>query len=148
MDATDILQNHLDRVSMTILQGDWPTYRDGVHLPFHIVSHDESKVVTTEEDLRAGFDQFRATLRSQKVTDFIRLVGAATRLDQDLISGSYLSHLVSHGQRVIQPFRSQMSLRLIGNRWRAVSVTNELANSRWPLVRLQLHPDDDEGPKE
>ena len=31
--------------------------------------------------------------------------------------------------------------RLQGNRWRAASVTNGLANSRWPLVRLELPPE-------
>ena len=142
MDAPETLQAYLDEVSRSVLADDWETYRQCVALPCHIVSHDESKVVSTEDDLRAGFDQFRDTLRINRITDYVRLVDSATMLDRDLISGSYVSHLISHGQRIMPPFRSQMTLRLIGNRWRAAWVTNGLANSRWPLVRLLLHPDE------
>ena len=142
MDAPETLQAYLDEVSRSVLADDWETYRMCVALPFHIVSHDENKVVSTEDDLRAGFDQFCDTLRFNRITDYIRLVESATMLDQDLISGSYVSHLISHGQRIMPAFRSQITLQLSGNRWRAASVTNALANSRWPLVRLQLHPDE------
>lgn len=148
MDAADSFQAYLDEVSRAVLADDWETYRQCIALPCHIVSHDESKVVATEDDLKAGFDQFRDTLRFHKVTDYIRLVETATLLDRELISGSYISHLLAGGQRIMPPFRSQMTLRLIGNRWRAASVTNALANSRWPLVRLALHPDTDlKGPE-
>jgi hypothetical protein len=149
MDASDIFQVYLDMVSHAVMTDDWDTYRGTVHLPCHIVSHDESKVVETVKDLRAGFDQFSQTLRFHRVTDYIRLVEAASQLDADLISGSYVTHLVAGGQRIMPPFRSQMTLRRVGGLWRAVSVTNALANSRWPLVRLALHPDTNpEGPKE
>ena len=149
MDALDIFQVYLDMVSLAVMTDDWATYRCAVHLPCHIISHDESKVVATEEDLRAGFDQFSQALRFHKVTDYIRLVEVASRLDAKLISGSYVTHLISGGQRVIPPFRSQLTLRLFDGQWRAVSITNALANSRWPLVRLALHPDKTpEGPKE
>lgn len=134
---------------MAVLANDWDLYRDAISLPCHIISHDESKVVATVEDLRTGFDQFRATLMAQRVTDYIRLVDTASRLDHDLISGRYYSHVISNGHRLLPPFQSQMTLRLQGNRWRAASVTNALANSRWPLVRLALHPETDpkEGPE-
>ena len=142
MDAAAIVQSYLDEVSAAVLSNDWETYRGGVYLPCHIVSHDVSKVVATEEDLRAGFEQFHSTLTGLHVTDYIRLVESALRLDRELITGSYVSHVLSRGQRVIPPYKSQMTLRLVGNRWRAASVTNPLANMQWPLVRLQLPPDE------
>ncbi len=149
MDAPKILQDYLDEVSLAVLAGNWEAYCDAVQLPLHIVSHDESKVVETDADLKAGFDQFRETLNIQKVTDYIRLVETASRLDPSLICGSYMSHLLAGAQRVMPPFRSQITLRLVGNRWRAASITNALANSRWPLVRMALHPDTDlKGPEQ
>jgi hypothetical protein len=149
MDSRQILQAYLDEVAAAVMAEDWPTYRDSVELPCRIVTHDEDKLVTTEEDLRAGYDVFRDTLRSQRITDYIRLVESASRPGNDLIAGSYTSHLLSGGQRILPPFRSEMTLRLVGNRWRAVSVTNALANSRWPLLRLRIHPDEDpKGPQE
>lgn len=149
MDAAAILQDYLDDVSLLVMAGDYPAYREVMCLPLHIISHDESKVVATEDDLRAGFEMFCQTLKMQKVTDFIRLVEATAELDPTLISGSYVTHLLSGGNRILPPFRNQITLRLEGNRWRAASITNPLANSRWPLVRLALHPDDDpKGPEE
>lgn len=148
MDAHAILQSYLDEVSHAVLTDDWDTYRDSVSLPCHIISHDETKVVATAEDLKSGFELFRDNLQVQKVTDYIRLVESAARMDPDLISGKYTSHILANGQRVLPPFRSQITLRLMGNRWRATSISNVLANSRWPLVRLALHPETDpkEGP--
>lgn len=149
LDASDIFQVYLDAVSLAVMTDDWATYRCAVHLPCHIVSHDENKVVATEPDLRAGFDQFRQMLKYHQITDYIRLVEGATQLDAELISGSYVTHLIAGGQRIMPPFRSQMTLRRIAGHWRAVSVTNALANSRWPLVRLALDADKTpEGPKE
>ena len=139
-DAARILQSYLDAVAQTVMNDDWETYRDAVSLPCHVISHNESKVVATEEDLLLGFTQFRDTLRFQRVTDYIRLVETASLLDRDLLSGGYVTHLLVRGHRILDPFRSQITLRLQGNRWRAVSVTNGLANSRWPLIRLELPP--------
>jgi hypothetical protein len=138
MDSAAILQSYLDEVSIATLRADWETYRAAIALPCAVISHDESKIISTEDDLRAGFDTFTGTLRALHVTDYIRLVEQATRLDHDLISGSYMSHLIAGGQRVLAPYRSIMTLRLVGNRWKAASITNGLANSRWPLIRLQL----------
>lgn len=149
MHATDILQTYLDEVSRDVLADDWNSYRDGICLPCHIISHDESKVVTTVEDLKAGFDMFRDTLRAQRVTDYIRLVESAQQLDRTLIAGRYVTHLIAGSHRLMPPFWSDMTLRLVGNTWRAASVTNALANSRWPLVRLELNPGPNlEGSKE
>jgi hypothetical protein len=149
MDSRQILQAYVDEVVVAVMAEDWPIYRDCVCLRCRFVTHDEAKLVETEEDLRAGYDLFRNTLQSQRITDYIRLVESASRLGGDLIAGSYTSHLHSGRQRILPPFRSEMTLRPVGNRWRAVSVTNALANSRWPLVRQRLHPDEDpKGPQE
>lgn len=136
MEAAALLQAYLDEVSIAVLADDWITYRRGICLPCAVISHSESKVITTEADLKAGFVSFRDTLRAQRVTDYIRLVDRATLLDPQLISGFYMSHLISGGHRIVAPFQSLMTLRLVGNRWCAASITNGLANSRWPVTRL------------
>jgi tRNA(His) 5'-end guanylyltransferase len=141
MDSSQILQEMLDDTAAAVMTDDFDRYRARISLPCHIVSHDENKVVLTDDDLRAGFVQWRELLRSQRVTDYIRLVESAARLDQTLISGKYVSHILAGGQRVMPPFKTQIILRLEGNQWRAASITNGLANSRWPLVRLAVHPD-------
>lgn len=140
MDSSAILQSYLDDVAAALLADEWGAYRRRICLPCAVISHDETKLVTTEEGLRLGYEIFRDIFRSQHVTDYIRLADQAFRLDVDLISGSYVSHVIAGGHRVIAPYRSVLTLRLEEGVWRAASVTNGLANSRWPLVRRTLLP--------
>ena len=134
MDAPTLLQSYLDDVATAVMQGDWSSYESRICLPFYLITHTANLTVATEVDLRKGFDAFRETLKLQHITDYIRLVETASQLDPDLITGQYMTHLLAGGQRVIAPFRSSITLRLIGNHWRAASITNALANSRWPIV--------------
>ncbi len=138
MEAGRILQSYLDRVAVTVMTADWETYADLICMPFHLVTHAGNIEVSTLEKLRQGFDDFRQTLQIQQITDYIRLVDSAAQLDAGLISGRYVSHLLSRGHRVLDPFYSEITLRLEGNQWRAASITNALANSRWPLTVFQL----------
>jgi len=135
-DAESILQTYLDRMADAVMHDDWHDYRAGVILPFHLVTHSANITLATEEDLRATYDGFRQTLQVQRVTDYIRLVQTAKQIENDLISGSYITHLLSGGQRLLDPFTSQITLRRHDDAWRAASITNALSNSRWPLLLL------------
>lgn len=147
-EASGILQTYLDVIATAVMTNDWDTYRLGVIMPFHLVTHVANITVSTEQDLRAGFDTFRQTLLVQRVTDYIRLVESAKRVDEDLITGGYTTHLLSGGHRLLDPYASQITLRRQEGAWRAASITNALANSRWPLL-LNSHPSisPDKGPK-
>lgn len=138
MQAAAILQTYLDEIAAAVMAGDFAAYRAGVVLPFHLVTHTANLTVSTEAELHDGFTSFHGMLRSQKVTDYIRLVESAQSLDPDLITGRYVSHLISGGMRVLDPFHSQITLRHVGGRWCAASITNALANSRWPLLMPSL----------
>ena len=133
MDAPTHLQTYLDDVASAVMQDDWPRYEARICLPFHLVTHTANLTIATETELRKGFEAFQETLKSQHITDYIRLVETASQLDPDLITGQYMTHLLAGSQRIIAPFRSSITLRLIGNQWRAASITNALANSRWPI---------------
>ncbi len=132
MQAPQILQLYLDEISAAVLRGDYAAYRARVCLPYQLVSHLGSQHLTTEAELRQGFDRFVEVLRIRRITDYVRLVEGAERLDDALLTGRYITHLMAGAQRVIPPFRSAISLRLDGARWCGASVTNPLANSRWP----------------
>ncbi|TGD44346.1 hypothetical protein EEB11_06630 [Pseudotabrizicola sediminis] len=134
MQAATILQSHLDDMAAAIMAKDFAAYLNGVVLPLHLVTHDENMSIVTEEDLRDGFDSFCEMLRSQRTTDYIRLVDSAQLLSPDLITGRYTTHVIAGATRVFDPFVSQTSLRRAGGRWRAASITNSVARSRWPLL--------------
>jgi hypothetical protein len=138
-DAVAILQTYLDDVTRAVLKRDWNGYRATVALPFHMITHAGTVALETEADLRDNYDGFMQTMQLQRVTDYIRLAQSASQLDKDLITGSYVTHLLSGGQRLLDPFTSQITLRRDGDTWRAVSVTNALSMSRWQVL-LQSRP--------
>lgn len=133
MPAMQLLQSYLDQIGTAVLVGDWDTYRAHVELPFTLITETATLNVDTEEDLRKGFDSFYDMLKFQKVTQYIRLADSAVDLSDTLIVGRYVSHFIAGAHRIIPPFRSTMTLRLIGNRWRAVAITNSISNMQWPI---------------
>jgi hypothetical protein len=133
MSAMDLLQSYLDGVGNAVLGDDWDTYRNRVDLPFTLITQTAMIVVATEDDLRKGFTSFRDMLTFQKVTQYIRLADSAVSLSDTLISGGYVSHFMAGSHRIIPPFRSAMTLRLTGNSWRAVAITNSISNMQWPI---------------
>jgi len=135
MPTLQLLQSYLDEIGHAVMRGDWETYLNAVCLPFHFITESTSLVVASEADLRAGFDEFHQMLTLQRVTDYIRLAESAVDIDDLLISGRYVSHMItSGGHRLMPPFRSQITLRLVGNTWRAAAITNSLTNMRWPIL--------------
>jgi hypothetical protein len=133
MPALELVQSYLDEIGAAVLTGDWDTYRNHVDLPFTLITENATMAVATEEDLRKGFDSFHDMLKFQKITQYIRLADSAVALSDTLISGRYVSHFIAGTHRIIPPFRSTMTLRLIGNSWRAVAITNSISNMQWPI---------------
>lgn len=141
MPALQILQAYLDEVGDACLRDDWETYVAAVELPFILMTQAATICISTQDELRIGFDAFCATLKHQRVTDHIRLAESAVDLDQGLISGRYTTHLLSGSHRIIPPYRSSITLRLAGNHWRAASISNDLVNTHWPLHLPQVGED-------
>jgi hypothetical protein len=141
------LQIYLDEVAGSVLRRDFATYRDRIALPFQLVTHAASLHITDEATLRQGFDTFAQAVQVQRITDYLRLVEGAEELDEALITGRYVTHMMAGAHRVFPPFRSQITLRHEDGRWRAASITNALANSRWPLIVPIVAVSDDEDMK-
>ena len=146
MSAEAILQQFLDELGDALLADDWQTYRPCAHLPCQIIGPDGNSVLATEAELREGFEKFRDTLRFYRVTDYVRLVETVEMPEADVIAGSYVSHLISTGHRLLQPFRSQITLRHIEGRWRGTSVTNGLSSSRWATMLIPSRDFGTKGP--
>jgi hypothetical protein len=120
-------------MSATVLADDWATYSAHVGLPFRLVTETGDMLVATEAELRRGFDGFVAALRSQNVTDYIRLAKSAWHSHPDRLEGTYETHTLSHGRRVLPTYRSAITLLRQGETWRATDIANTLNNDRWPI---------------
>ena len=141
------LQLYLDEVAACVMRRDFAGYRTYITLPFQLVTHAASMHIADEVELQRGFDTFALTLQAQRITDYVRLVEGAEELDEALITGRYVTHMMAGAHRVIPPFRSQITLRFEDGRWRAASITNALANARWPLISPVVVLTDDEDMK-
>lgn len=127
------LQTWLDRMSAATLAGDWPTYAAHVSLPFRLITETGDMTVRTEADLKRGFDGFVASLRAQAVSDYIRIVLSAESPAPGRLSGTYASHILSQGLRVLPRFNSAIELTHRDGTWRATTIANTLNNNRWPI---------------
>jgi hypothetical protein len=132
--ARDILQRVVDEVGATLMTGDWDTYAGQVLLPFTLQTGRATMVIETVDDLREGFNRFHEMIVVQKLTDYIRLVETAQHTAPDMIEGIYVSHLMRHAHRVVEPYRSTMWLREVNGRWKIPHIRNELNNASWPLL--------------
>lgn len=144
--APQTLQLYLDEVGAAVMKRDFAAYRERMCLPFHLVTHTTTINVTTEDQLRLGFQTFADTLAIERVTDYLRLVEGAEMLDDALLTGRYITHMLAGGHRVIPPFRSHITLRLEDGRWCCAAITNALANSRWPILVSSPRTQEQEGP--
>ncbi len=133
MDAKAELQTWLDTMSAATLAGDWRTYAAHVSLPFRLITETGDMTVHTEAELKRGFDGFVASLRAQAVSDYIRIVLSADRPAPDRMSGTYSSHILSQGLRVLPRFDSAIELAHQDGIWRATTIANTLNNDRWPI---------------
>jgi hypothetical protein len=133
MSAQDILQDFLDRMGAAVKDNDWDLFRLGVCLPFQMVTEETTLVVESEESLREGLEAFHQMMELHHVTDYIRLVNHADLLAPQLLTGTYVTHMLRGATRIVPPFSSQMSLILKDDRWQCVSVANAMANARWPI---------------
>jgi ketosteroid isomerase-like protein len=139
--SVSILQTWLDDVGRAVLAGDYDTYLRHVVLPFANVNPVATLIVTTEAELRTGFDVFVDMLRHQRVTDYIRLVSEAHTIGEAMIAGSYVTNILANGQRVVPPFTSTVVLRRSGDgHWQAATIANPLAATAWPIHRVQPEP--------
>jgi hypothetical protein len=125
-------QGYLDEMSRVTLAGDWDGYRARVDLPFHLTSGSGNSVVASEAELWPLFQGFHDWLRSEQVTEYLRVVRAAWMLDGGLLSAAYDTHVIAAGQRRRLNSPSQIVLRRAPEGdWRAASIQTPMPISRW-----------------
>ena len=131
--AERIFQDYLDTMSKAVMEQDYPTYAEGITLPFTLETATGLSVIEEDAALRQGFDVFQDLLKTQGVTDMIRLTLSAAFQGNDEIAGRYTTHLLRNGARVSEPFASRMIIRQEDGQWRCREIRNELAVRKWPI---------------
>lgn len=132
-DPLAIYQDVLDRISLAVLHGDVATCLRHIRLPFKSSTLAVSEVIETEGALEGYVMSFTHWLRVQRATDYIRLARDALYLNRHMIEGTHYTHVISGGQRVLQPYASRMVITWSGEVWQVSEAIHALANVRFPI---------------
>lgn len=135
--SLDVFQAHLDKVSEALLKDDFDAYFAVCCVPLVLITERTTKMISTEEEYRFGFENYAGLLKSQHATDLIRLAHDVEQLSPELMSGRYETHVLSGGKRIYGPFRSSMALRLEGETWKAAVILSPVHGAHWPINAIR-----------
>jgi hypothetical protein len=130
-------QNWLDSVGMSLIDRDFPTYRDAILLPLTVATAETTHIVSDEARLLLGFNGWVEMMRGLEIDTMIRRARDVEQLSPTLIVGRYETELLRGATRVVPPFASSMQLRCCEDGiWRCFNVTSGFkAAPNWPIDR-------------
>ncbi|KNG94162.1 hypothetical protein [Pseudaestuariivita atlantica] len=130
-----IYQAFIDDLSAVNLSGDFEAWAGMSEYPNSVHTDTVDKVIGTPEDAKPFFDMVCALIAEHKIDTFHREAENAEFLDPSMIVGHHMIYMRSGGVDVVQPMASRMVIRKATGRWRMISVTNAVANDRYPYDR-------------
>ncbi|WP_299402880.1 hypothetical protein [uncultured Roseobacter sp.] len=127
-----IYQSFIEDLSAANTEDDFETYCS--YLLFPYTSHTEfaDTIIATPEDVRPFFDMLRDTMREKSCDRLVRRAEDAEFISSDLICGYHATEFCAGETCVFGPIKSRMILKRENTNWYLKSVTNSLANSRFP----------------
>jgi hypothetical protein len=144
-EPAEIYQNWLDVVTTAIMENDDETLLAWFGRPVVMRTADAEMLIETDEDLCKDFETLRWGLKTQGVTNYIRLVEKARYLSEDYIEGWHVSHMLRGAIAVVPPYRNRVVLHRDGEIWRCTEADHQLSNGHFPidLPRVDLNAFED-----
>lgn len=133
-----IYQTYLDALSKTNMSGDfdgWCALCDFPH-SVHIDNYDD--VLSKPEDVRPFFEMFNKMIAEHRIDAVIRKADHAEFLSPTEICGYHETNLLSKGEVKVGPISSRYILHRTATTWRMRSVTNSLANQKFPYHQPKI----------
>jgi len=128
-------QTYLDRMALAVMDQDWETYRQGVDLPFKLITDSAILDIVGEDDLYDGFVAYSDVLASLQVQELRRTVVEAELAPAGTMTGSYIADIVSRSSAYSFPRSfSSIYLRTSDSGWAATSIVNNTSFARWPVL--------------
>lgn len=125
-----------------LIDRDFPAYRSIFHLPTTVVPRDGAAyTIETDEALRADFELYAQMIALHHVTDIFRVILSQTQTATDRMVVTTQVEMLSHANRVVEPFRTVFSLRHepdLG--WRIERIESSIGHINWTLGRAKITP--------
>ena len=125
------MQAFMDRVVAVIRKDDVQGYTDMIALPYQVITATSTRSFLHRSDLVDQFHIFRIGLEKMGFSDFWHRVIDTTMLGESLATAIYETQLVRGDRRLVAPYRSCITLRKDGDRWRAVSTAHTIGHADW-----------------
>lgn len=135
-----IYQDWLDKTSSALMTGDADVFVAATHLPFIMRTSMSETILETPEDLLGDVRNVIQALKSQQVTNYIRLVKQARYLDEVTIEGWHSTYVLRNATSVTPTYANRMILRRMGDVWKVLEADHELSGSRFPMTLMRSDP--------
>ncbi len=141
-DPMKIYQDHLDALSSALMSRNFSAFARRIHLPHTIISERKRQIVESKDEMADLFYAFHASLKSQKVTEYLRIATRADYKSEDHICGEHMTHIFSGGQRIVAPYPNRVRLELVGAEWCETACSNAVLNTDGPrgFARVSENP--------
>ncbi len=133
MNPHDIYQRTLNVVSAAVMAGDFDAYAAKIDLPYLILTYNGRHLITEAEDLRATFNALAQGLAQRGVTHYERVAREADYVGRHRIEGRHFTHLIVHGERILQPKAVRHTIVKRGDRWLFSDVCYPIDAPYWPF---------------
>lgn len=127
-DPVAIYQDHLDALSNALLNGNFSAFARRMSIPHTVISETNQHVIESKDEMAELFYALHASLKSQRVTEYLRIATHAVYKAEDFICGAHETHIISGSQRVVKPYPNRVRLERIGTDWLETACSNAITN--------------------
>jgi hypothetical protein len=119
--AAEVSKMLLEATRVALFSGDFDAFAACFHLPHHMASAEDEKVLKTRDDLHDVFLSVTADLARRRITNLVRVCEVAEYSSATSIKATHMTHLMSGSQRVNSPYPSLSIIELIDGRWKVAA---------------------------
>lgn len=130
-----------DRLTESLLSGDFNLYQTVMTVPHHAVPRNGSPyTLNTLDELKADFDLYHQVLNIHQVTDIFRDIIAMVPRPDGQIDVMVETNILSNAHRIADPFRTQFTLVPHGDDWRITTVHSSPGHINWSRGHAEISP--------
>ncbi|MEP2641158.1 hypothetical protein [Roseobacter sp.] len=134
VDPLSIYQSFINNLSVANMNDDFDTYCSYMLFPHSAHTEFADTTISTRADVRPFFDMMREQRINLHQGRLVRQAESAEFISGDLICGYHTTAFLTGDTVIRGPIKSRMMLKREGTAWYMKSVTNSLANTRFPCT--------------
>jgi len=118
-------------ISECFITEDFGPWADRIELPFSTVTKFGPIVCYTRDELKAEFDLYVLACQTMKLDLIFRTPLSIEHCEDGTVITTYRTELLSHGQRMTDPFTSSALMKNVDGRWRMTAILNARGHLAW-----------------